>query len=305
MAVGTTLFPIHQVTGGIGMEILVRLIFRAPNYIRCFGVWRGLILLFRVERKLPAFSDKVRRYRVPGYRDPFYLRDSVADHATFRQCLVMQQYDFRRFPQRDRLLRAYRDMVSRQETPLIIDCGANIGLATRWFAEIFPDARIVAVEPDAQNFGMLTLNTESLGDRVVRLRGGIWNSSARLVIANPEAAAAAFQVRELETSADEGMRAYTVAEICEMYGAAAPLIVKLDIEGAQAAVFRSNTAWVENTGLITLELDDWLIPWGGTSRNFFATVSQYPYEYLIRDESVFCFRDFTPETHLKPETEAS
>ena len=45
------------------------------------------------------------------------------------------------------------------------------------------------------------------------------------------------------------------------------------------------------TALITLELDDWLMPWQGTSRNFFSCLSRYPFDYLLGGESIFCFRD--------------
>ncbi len=271
---------------------LKRKISWAPKFIQNYGLLGGLRLLFAIERKLPRASESIRRYDVPGYDQPFFLRDTIADHATFKQCLVMQQYDFRKFPQSERLLRDYRAAISRGETPLIVDCGGNVGFATRWFAGMFPDARIAVVEPDDQNFKMLTMNTAHLGDRVTRLHGGIWNTSARLMITNPDGGSAAFQVKELNVSGGEGLRAYTINEICEMQGVNAPFIVKLDIEGAQSTLFKSNTDWVPKTHLITLELDDWLMPWQGTSRPFFACISRYPFEYLFRDESIFCFRDF-------------
>ena len=274
------------------MLLLKRRISWAPKFIRNFGLLGGLKLLFTIERKLPHASEEIRRYDVPGYDQPFFVRDTIADHATFKQCLVMQQYDFRKFPQSERLFRDYRAAISRGETPLIIDCGGNVGFATRWFAGMFPEARIAVVEPDDQNFKMLAMNTAHLGDRVIRLQGGIWNTSARLMIANPDGGSAAFQVKELDASGSEGLRAYTIDEICEMQGAKAPFIVKLDIEGAQSILFKSNTDWVPKTHLITLELDDWLMPWQGTSRPFFACISRYPFEYLFRDESIFCFRDF-------------
>jgi FkbM family methyltransferase len=278
------------------MDLIRRRIAWAPNFIRQFGVLGGLKLLFAIERNLPPISETIRRYDVPGYDRPFFVRDTIADHATFKQCLVTQQYDFRTFPHGERLLRDYRLALSRGEIPLIIDCGGNVGFATRWFARTFPEARIVVIEPDDRNFKVLTMNTEHLGARVVRLKGGIWHTSARLMITNPDAGSAAFRVKELDVSESEGLRAYTIAEICETQGIEAPFIAKLDIEGAQSTLFGSNTDWVPKTHLITLELDDWLIPWQGTSRSFFRCISRYPFEYLFRDESIFCFRDFESET---------
>jgi FkbM family methyltransferase len=46
--------------------------------------------------------------------------------------------------------------------PVIIDCGANIGLSLIYFKRIFPQAKIVAFEPDKDIFNVLQYNiTES------------------------------------------------------------------------------------------------------------------------------------------------
>ncbi len=44
--------------------------------------------------------------------------------------------------------------------PYIIDCGANIGLSTIYFKQLFPHAKIVAFEPDEKVFEVLQFNTE-------------------------------------------------------------------------------------------------------------------------------------------------
>ena len=55
--------------------------------------------------------------------------------------------------------RIYREIVARGAVPLIVDLGANIGTATLFFVEQFPEARIEAVEPDRANFELLRHNT--------------------------------------------------------------------------------------------------------------------------------------------------
>lgn len=42
--------------------------------------------------------------------------------------------------------------------PLIIDGGAHIGLATLYFKKMFPDARIIAIEPNPTSFKLLEQN---------------------------------------------------------------------------------------------------------------------------------------------------
>lgn len=47
---------------------------------------------------------------------------------------------------------------SRNEQPRIIDCGANIGLSVLYFKELYPNAKIIAFEPDAAMFDLLQKN---------------------------------------------------------------------------------------------------------------------------------------------------
>jgi len=58
------------------------------------------------------------------------------------------------------LRRYYERIVADGRQPLIIDCGANIGCASVWFATQYPKARILAVEPDPDNFRMLVRNSK-------------------------------------------------------------------------------------------------------------------------------------------------
>lgn len=276
------------------MRKLYQLIAKSPNYIRRFGIFGGIRLLFQIEgvKQLPQKSEQIKSYALPGFIAPILLRDCIGDHAIFWQCLVRNQYDFSHFPQAKRLNKKYEELVASGQTPLIIDCGGNIGLSTIWFANTYPQAKIFVVEPDQANLEILKLNLVSLNDRVVILQGGIWNEPGHLQIINPESGPSAYRV-EITHQADSAnaIRCYTINEICHLADVNEPLIIKLDIEGAQRNLFLDNTDWVNHTDLITLELDDWLLPWQGTSRNFFKCLSQYQFDYLLNGESIFCFRD--------------
>lgn len=49
---------------------------------------------------------------------------------------------------------------SDTKSPLIFDCGSNIGMSILFFKKLYPDARIVAFEPDPFTFRTLSLNVE-------------------------------------------------------------------------------------------------------------------------------------------------
>ena len=75
--------------------------------------------------------------------------------------------------------------LKEQSSPLILGLGANIGLASVYFAFNWPKAFIVPVEPNAGNFSMLTKNTATLNN-VSPVRAAIANSDGPVRIDNPE-----------------------------------------------------------------------------------------------------------------------
>jgi FkbM family methyltransferase len=54
--------------------------------------------------------------------------------------------------------------------PYIIDCGANIGLSVIYMKQLFPDAEIIAFEPDEENFNLLQKNIESFNYKNIQVR---------------------------------------------------------------------------------------------------------------------------------------
>jgi FkbM family methyltransferase len=67
-------------------------------------------------------------------------------------------------------------------TPYIIDCGANMGLSVLYYKQLAPDARIVAFEPDVNNFELLKKNVAGLSS-VKILNQAIWKENIILKFA--------------------------------------------------------------------------------------------------------------------------
>ncbi|MEQ9823735.1 MAG: FkbM family methyltransferase [Puniceicoccaceae bacterium] len=65
--------------------------------------------------------------------------------------------------------------------PYIIDGGANIGLSVCYFKRCFPEASVVAFEPDPKVFAVLKDNVEMLGlNHVELVQKGLWNEDKTL-----------------------------------------------------------------------------------------------------------------------------
>ena len=97
---------------------------------------------------------------------------------------------------------------------------------------------------------------------------------------NPDAEPWAFQVEEGKGS----IPGFTIDQLSEGNPI---LVVKVDIEGAEKALFRSNTDWMDRTDLIAIELHDWLFPNTGTSQSFMKAIAGHPHEITMRGDNLF------------------
>jgi len=66
---------------------------------------------------------------------------------------------------------------AESENPLIIDCGANIGLSVIYFNRLYPKSRVIAFEPDKKVFQSLQYNIASFDvDDVELISAAVWNN---------------------------------------------------------------------------------------------------------------------------------
>ena len=116
--------------------------------------------------------------------------------------------------------------------PFIIDCGANIGLSVIYMKRLYPDAEILAFEPDDQNFELLTRNVKAGGYSNITVRKeAVWieNSKVNFSSRGTTDSSISFQ----ETGADS-VQAVRLKDL---------LIrkidfLKIDIEGAEYKVLK-------------------------------------------------------------------
>lgn len=73
----------------------------------------------------------------------------------------------------------------RNNAPYIIDCGSNIGLAILYLTRQYPDARIIAFEPDSANFSFLQKNIAANNLVNVELhKEAVWKEDTTLQFAS-------------------------------------------------------------------------------------------------------------------------
>jgi FkbM family methyltransferase len=112
----------------------------------------------------------------------------------------------------------------------ILDAGSNIGLATLFFSEYFPQARIVCCEPSKDNLELLTLNTAHLPNVTV-LHCALGNKpSLGNIIQNSAGNYANVKVIQSDTG---NIPIYDYNQLLEVSRVPFFDLIKIDIEGSE------------------------------------------------------------------------
>jgi FkbM family methyltransferase len=170
---------------------------------------------------------------------------------------------------------------------VIVDAGANVGMATLFFAARFPDARIVAVEPEASNFELLKQNCAGLSN-VMLVQAALWPQEQQLWLSDPYSEEWAYQVATASAASNNlgEVPAITIGQILRQLHTDRIDLLKLDIEGSEFELFSNNAdQWLDHVRLIAIELHDWLRP--GCAQAFYSALVSRRFVQEIRGENIF------------------
>jgi len=127
--------------------------YRAVDFIRAYRQVHGLTLETDIKKKIwktwlclafpvqHAAKDNIAD--IAGYKVKYCTRQSLL--YLFRNIFINQEYLF----------------ASRRPNPFIVDCGSNIGMSVLYFKLVYPEASILAFEPDEEAFACLEANVSA------------------------------------------------------------------------------------------------------------------------------------------------
>jgi FkbM family methyltransferase len=242
------------------------------------------LYLFRTQRVLHRNSRKIVALTIK-HAVEFYV---------FRNIFYNEDYNMARLRQWPGIKAVYEQILATGRMPLIIDCGANIGLSAVYFALEFPAARIVAVEPHGGNFARAVAATR--GFKPVRvIRAGIASEPGCARIVDPGMSTDAYRT-EISDAGD--VRMVGIGDLLrDEAPSAVPFVVKIDIEGFESNLFEKNTGWIDDFCVLVIELHDWMLPQQSNSRNFLRAVSQYHRDFVHINENTFSIRNAPQAAH--------
>lgn len=209
-------------------------------------------------------------------RYPFQVRIPSSDIPLCRQVFFDHDYDF---------------MIAGQPK-VIVDAGANIGLAAIYFANKYPDAKIIAIEPESSNFELLTKNTEPYPG-IIPVQAALWHVNEDINVIDAGYGKWGFMTEmknsqeKLPGSICNAVAGMTVDRIMRDYALEKIDILKVDIEGADREVFSSTSAWLDKVDAIIIELHDRMK--AGCSCSFYLGTRGFDNEWR-RGENMYVSR---------------
>lgn len=224
------------------------------------------------------YGSEGGRTLVPWRGHDIELRNGTSDFSVYIQVVALADYS------------PVMRRIGGEPVSFVVDAGANIGLTSLFLSDLFPGAKVVALEVERSNLDVLRRNTASVDRIDVRLQA-LWSHSTRVRIVDPDDAKWSFRVEEVPTTepASEGIDAVGLADLLTESGADRIDVLKLDIEGAEFEVFRHETdSWLPRTRLIVAELHDKKIP--GCTTEFFRATSAEGFRYEFHSELVIAYR---------------
>jgi FkbM family methyltransferase len=233
----------------------------------------------------PRFSSTEIEIGNRGTRK-IYFRANTSDGPVIKQVLIDNNYNLGRLRRSSELTNFLDRQRMTGKAPLIIDAGANIGTASIFFASLMPDAHVVAIEPDEDNFRLLEKNVEGL--RVQAIRAAAASTKGLVRVIDPGVGHWGYRTENLtgETASGQAVPRLTINDIYRQYSAQCfPFIAKIDIEGGEVDLFAGSTEWVALTPVLIIELHDWLLTKSASSRTFLHCISQLNRDFVhIGDE---------------------
>lgn len=193
----------------------------------------------RLSRSINGGLGAVDTFQIPPLQHPIKIRRGTTDATAVTISVIRENYA-QFFPARP--------------VKFIVDAGAYIGDTAAWYLSTCPEATVVSLEPDTDNFNLLEQNCHAYGARSVRRKAGIWPREAFLKV-NWTRDKDAISVDEVAPGKPYDCVGLSPSKLMRECGFDEIDILKCNIEGAEVALFASGfEPWLARTRSIYVQL---------------------------------------------------
>ena len=173
------------------------------------------------------------------------------------------------------------DFQAATSSPRILDCGANIGAASLYFKRRYPGARITAYEADPELYAMTKRNLERNGVADVEVvHAALWTSTGRVTFRAEGSDSG--MIDGLSGALDGKGLSVPSLRMREVLERERVDLLKLDIEGAEAAVLIDCEPALDRVNAIVMDVHEF-DPHDRQSPRVFECLSRAGFVYAVDD----------------------
>ena len=129
-------------------------------------------------------------------------------------------------------------------------------MASIYFTHRYPEAKIIAIEPEASNFAVLVKNVQPY-PTIIPIHAALWNRDGEISVSEPDPSTGFSGKWGFVTHEGPGVkvRAISMPTLMGEMGIRSVDLLKVDIEGAEKEVFEACT-WIQDIRALMIELHD-------------------------------------------------
>lgn len=237
--------PLQDRIVKIGREITPKILWKAlGTEVRCRrlmpgGMARRRFMMGAVGRCITGRPEPMllRSPLIPG---PVYVRPFTSDLTVAVELFSGGDYE------------VVRELVRSAAT--ILDLGANIGLSVRLFRTWYPDARILALEPNPDTAAVARMNIDATGNsESIQLIEAAVAPAAGTIHFSTEDEPWAHHIVDRAGRSTIEVPAITVGQCLERMEASRIDLCKCDIEGGEIRLFADCRSWIGRVKHLVVE----------------------------------------------------
>jgi FkbM family methyltransferase len=166
----------------------------------------------------------------------------------------------------------------------IVDAGANVGYTTVYLKAYFPNADVVAIEPDDCNALQAGKNfTLNRFNNIKVIQGGIWSKDTWLELKKDHSDEKEWSYYVVECHQPSGLKGFSIESVLGESGYREIDLLKIDIEGSEKELFKDDCIIdpvLSKTKFLAIEIHDET----GIRPRIYETLSRNGFEWFNRGE---------------------
>lgn len=187
----------------------------------------------------------------------------------FREIFVQEEYQY---------------FSTASNNPVIVDCGANIGMATLYLKWRYPNATIHSFEPDPSAFSMLERNIKANNlENVFLYNNAAMAEEGELDFYTAASHKASLMMSTVASRMDEQKITVKGIDFADFLNKTKPTLLKIDIEGAEKKVFPKlkETGALGHLQQIVMEYHHMIDRSGSDFSKMLQTLEESGFEYNL------------------------